>query len=135
MTMQSRRFALLLLTSLTLRTFATAAEPAKPQWIWHPNDGAAATNGEVRFFRKTFTVEGKVQKAVLAVAAANTADVFLNEKLAVNARSYDRAAYTDVTSQIRSGENLLAIRGENDTAIRLTIVYLGRRRIGSDVRR
>src|SRR6266566_2012779 len=35
-----------------------------PEWIWHDNKGAAPADGEVRFFRKTFTVEGPASKAV-----------------------------------------------------------------------
>lgn len=92
-----------------------AADTPPPQWIWHPNGGNAATNGEIRFFRKTFPIEGKVQKAVLAVAADNSAEVFLNEKMTMNARGYERATYTDVTAQLKPGENLLSIRGLNET--------------------
>lgn len=124
MTMQSRRFAQLLLTALTLCAFTAAAEPAKPQWIWHPNGGNAPTNGEIRFFRKTFTLEGKVQKAVLAVAADNSANVFVNEKMMTAARGYDRATYTDVTSQLLPGENLLAVRGENENGPAALVVRL-----------
>src|ERR1051326_7425530 len=41
------------------------AHAQTPHWIWHPNNGQAATNGEVRFFRKTFTAGARVQKATL----------------------------------------------------------------------
>src|SRR5688572_8099750 len=106
---------LLILSSFAISVSASlAADTPKPQWIWHPNGGNAATNGEVRFFRKSFPLEGKVQKAVLAVAADNSAEVFLNEKMAMNARGYERATYTDVTTQLVSGENLLSIRGLNE---------------------
>lgn len=101
--------------SVLLVSIASAAESPKPQWIWHPNGGNSATNGEVRYFRKLFSLDGKVQKALLAVAADNSAEVFVNEKLAINVRGYERATYTDVTAQLKPGENLLAIRGVNDT--------------------
>src|SRR6185295_9429462 len=86
---------------VALTAAVRAADSPAPQWIWHPNDGAAATNGEIRFFRKTFTVEGNIKKAMLAVAADNSADVFLNEELAVIARGYEHASYTDVTKQLQ----------------------------------
>jgi len=104
----------ILCSSALLVATSHAADAPKPLWIWHPNDGQTATNNEVRFFRKTFAIEGKVQKAVLAVAADNSAEVFLNEKMTVNARGFERATYTDVTSQLKPGENLLSIRGLND---------------------
>jgi putative heme-binding domain-containing protein len=113
---------------------AFAADPPKPQWIWHPNDGGGATNGEIRFFRKTFNIEGKVRQAVLAVAADNTADVFLNQELAINARSYEKASFTDVTAQLKTGENVLAVRGVNETGpggflLRLEVTLNGQQKL------
>src|SRR6266404_8384712 len=49
-----------------------------PEWIWLDNQGAAPADNEVRFFRKTFAVEGPVSKAVISVAADNEAVVFIN---------------------------------------------------------
>ena len=115
--------SLVFLTWLALVSRAAGVPPAT-QWIWHPNDGAAATNGEIRYFRKTFTVAGKVQKAVLAVAADNAAEVYLNEKMALNARGYERATYSDVTAQLRAGENLFSIRGANDDGPGALVVRL-----------
>lgn len=103
-----------------------------PQWIWHPNGGQAATNNEVRYFRKAFTVNGNPRKATLAVAVDNTADVFLNGSPALSPSGYDRAHSTEVTKLLRSGENVVAIRGVNDNgpaavAVRLEITFGGRR--------
>ena len=39
-----------------------------PEWIWHDNKGAAPADGEVRYFRKTFAIDGPVAKAVLSAA-------------------------------------------------------------------
>ena len=104
--------SLVLLIALPSALFA--ADPPRPTWIWHPNDGASATNGEIRLFRKVFTVDQKIQKAVLTVAADNSADIFLNEKMAIAARGYERASATDVTGQLKNGTNLFAVRGLND---------------------
>jgi hypothetical protein len=101
--------ALLLLfstTSLCLRA-------QTPEWIWHSNDGNAPASGEVRYFRKTFTIRGQPAKAVLAVAADNEATVWLNGKPAGNSDSHDHAAYSEVTAHLKAGENLLAVRAAN----------------------
>src|SRR5688572_7936624 len=94
--------------------FASLAPAQTPEWIWHPNDGQSPTNGEVRFFRKSFTVRGEVTKAVIAVAADNQATVWLNGQQAGRSDSHERAAYSDVTTRIKSGENVLAVRAVNN---------------------
>jgi len=99
------------LLSLLLCLHASAQTP---EWIWHPNDGAAATNGEIRFLRKPFAVGQGVRKAVLAVAADNQAEVFLNGQLALSAHGHERAGTTDVTFQLQPGRNVLAARGVNE---------------------
>jgi len=110
-----------------------SAHAQTPQWIWHPNGGETATNGEVRFFRKTFSVEARVQKATLAVAADNDAEVFLNGKLTATAHGYTEALHTDVTGKIKAGENVLAVRGLNQEGpaalmVRLEIQPVGQKR-------
>src|SRR5262245_8221918 len=34
-----------------LCALGSSAHAQTPHWIWHPNDGQSATNGEIRFFR------------------------------------------------------------------------------------
>ena len=87
-----------------------------PEWIWHPDQGQAATNSEVRYFRKTFTVEGKVTKAILAVAADDRANVTVNQSSAITVKGFERATRTVVTADIKPGENVIAIRGSNESA-------------------
>ncbi|HEU0039027.1 MAG TPA: hypothetical protein VFR76_07115, partial [Verrucomicrobiae bacterium] len=93
--------------------FSLCAKAQTPQWIWHPNNGQAATNGEVRFFRKTFTAGARVQKATLEVAVDNEAEVFLNGEAVATAHSYNEATVANVTGKIKVGENALAVRGLN----------------------
>ncbi len=93
---------------------AAVAQAQTPEWIWHPNDGQPPGIGEVRFFRKTFTVRGDVAKAAIAVAADNQATVWVNGQQAGHSDSHERAAYSDVTSRLKSGENVLAIRAVNN---------------------
>ena len=95
-----------------------------PHWIWHPNHGQATTNGEVRFFRDTFEVEGKVAKAIISVAADNHAEVFINGKSVVRVVGFDQATRTNVTEHLQSGVNTLAVRGTNDTGVAGLLVRL-----------
>jgi len=117
------------LVSACLFTLGTVLLPAvlsaqTPQWIWHPNSGQAVTNGEVRLFRKTFTVERRVQKATLEVAVDNKAEVFLNGEAVANAQGHTQATTTDVTGKIKAGENLLTVRGLNEDGPAALLVRL-----------
>ena len=86
------------LTTGFLATTSRAQPQAQtPEWIWHPNSGQAATNGEVRLFRKTFTVEGRVNRAVLSVAADDRASISLNGSPAIKVNGFERATRMDVT--------------------------------------
>jgi putative heme-binding domain-containing protein len=107
-----RNLASLFLAIAVLRTLSSQAQT--PEWIWHPNNGQPPANGEVRFFRKTFVVRGELSKAVIAVAADNQATVWLNGEQAAGSDSHERAAYSDATSRLKPGENVLAIRAVNN---------------------
>lgn len=103
-----------LLLGFFLTGLLAPALPAQtPEWIWHPDNGRAATNSESRMFRKVFTLEGKVNQAVLSVAADNRASVTVNQSPVITAPSYERGVRTDVTKYLRPGKNVLAIRGDN----------------------
>ena len=96
-----------------------------PHWIWHPNNSQPATNGEVRFFRSVFLVEGKVAKAVLSSAADNYAEVFLNGKPLVQLAGFENPTRTVLTNKLQPGLNVLAVRGTNDTASAGLLFELG----------
>ncbi|MCL4787675.1 MAG: c-type cytochrome [Verrucomicrobia bacterium] len=112
---------------------ATVLHAQTPEWIWHPNDGQPPGRGEVRFFRKSFTVRGEVSKATLAVAADNQATVWLNDEAAGSSDSHERAASSDVTRRLKPGENVLAIRAANQDGpagllVRLEIITATQRK-------
>src|SRR5262245_42246973 len=86
------------------------AAAQSPEWIWHPNGGESATNNEVRYFRTTFTTGKGPQKALLAVAADNQAEVFLNGSSVLKANSHESATEADVKAKIVEGENILTVR-------------------------
>lgn len=86
-----------------------------PEWIWHPNAGQAITNGEVRYFQKTFVVSDQPSKGVLSVAADNRALVTINESPAIEVNGYQRATRAEVTAHLRVGTNFIAIQAHNET--------------------
>src|SRR5215471_2669215 len=108
------------LAGLLFCAFTATAET--PKWIWHDNKGASIQTNEVRFFRKVFQVEGKPTKATLSVAADDEAVVYLNGKEIARPKDYTKPAREDVTDQIKKGQNVLAIRGQNDAADQAGVV-------------
>ncbi len=85
-----------------------------PEWIWHENSqGAAPGNNERRFFRKAFTVEGKVQKATLRFTVDNEGTAFVNGRSVASVPDWQQTAVADVGADIKQGANVLAIRGIN----------------------
>ncbi len=105
--------------SLALICFAAAAvfsptlRAQTPEWIWHDNNGRAPDGEEVRFFRKTFTADTPVTRAVLSVAGDNEALVFLNGRRVAQNRNWQHASSANVTSAIARGKNVIAVRGKN----------------------
>ena len=99
--------------SLILLPLALGAQT--PEWIWHDQPGTQPTDHEVRFFRKTFAVVGRPRQAVLALAGDNYAVAYLNGRRAAVSRGWEHAVFADVTRLMRPGENLLAIRGRNES--------------------
>ena len=96
--------------------FAVSLQAQVPEWIWHPNDGAAPTNNEVRFFRKIFDLSQAPKKAVLAAAGDDELDVWINGEKILSVKGWTEAKYADVTKKLTRGQNLIAIRGRNDTS-------------------
>src|SRR6185436_18733583 len=71
--------------------FVSSAVAQMPEWIWHDNKGVAPADREVRFFRKTFSAEPGVRRAVLMAAGDDQATVFLNGKQVLVSRSWNKA--------------------------------------------
>lgn len=103
---------------------ATLAQAQTPEWIWHDNKGVAPQENEVRFFRKSFHVEGPVTKAILMAAGDDQAIVFLNGRQVGVSRGWQRAVTLNVPKEIRAGDNLLAVRGQNTGGDAAVIVKL-----------
>jgi len=106
----------------------SSASAQTPEWIWHDNKGVAPAAREVRFFRKTFSAEPGVRRAVLMAAGDDQAAVFLNGKQVLVSRSWNKAVTGNVLSDLREGENVLAVRGQNgsgDAAVILRLELTG----------
>jgi len=91
-------------------TAAEGVEQPRPEWIWI---SAVAREPEIACFRKTFEVRPGLLKAILLGACDDTITIYLNGQRVARMTNYVRATTMDVTAQIRPGQNLLAIRGEN----------------------
>lgn len=96
-----------------LLTLAQLTFAQTPEWIWHGNNGKPPGNNERRFFRKTFTLPAKPAKAVLAVSVDNEGTAFVNAKSVGTVLAWEQAVLADVTGELVTGENLLAVRGIN----------------------
>ena len=88
-----------------------------PEWIWHDNHGAPPADDEVRYFRKTFSVDGPVSKAVLQFAGDDHVTVFLNGREVLRSDTWQRADAAEVTREVKPGENVIAVRGKNDSSV------------------
>src|SRR4051812_22866875 len=107
--MSQIRFALKRISlAACLFLFALASRAQVPEWIWHSNNGHAATNNEVRFFRKTFTVDELGKRAIIAVAADDEADVWVNGKRVMTATGWKSGSHANVAKELKKGENTIA---------------------------
>src|SRR5438477_7885185 len=62
--MNAPKLSLVVLWLAASSNFPVPLGAQAPEWIWHDNKCAAPADGEVRFFRKTFTVDAPASKAV-----------------------------------------------------------------------
>ena len=92
--------------------FTSAVGAQTPEWIWFQKTSAA----ETRYFRKAFTVEGKVVKAELTGTADDSLEVFLNGEPVLENATWGAPVKANVAAKIRAGQNLLAIRAHNGDA-------------------
>ncbi|MSU34725.1 MAG: hypothetical protein EXS36_06360 [Pedosphaera sp.] len=108
--------------------FAAPAAPAQiinaapvPEWILAPG---ADTNAPA-FFRKSFSSDSKLLKAILLGACDGTMDIFVNGAAAGQLSGRDRAGSLDVTALIRPGQNILAIRSKSHAQLSVLLELNG----------
>src|SRR5262245_22743010 len=83
----------------------------RPQWIWGSKEAA---QGEFVYFRKSFTVPGRPLAATLLASCDNKCEVFLNGKPAGSSDEWREPVRSDAAGAIVKGENVIAVRGENE---------------------
>ncbi len=100
---------------LLFALFAASASAQVPEWIWHPNGGAAPANNEVRFFRKTFDIAEKPAKAILTATGDDEIEVWVNGEKVLNVKGWNEAKSVDLTKKLERGENSIAILGRTES--------------------
>src|ERR1700722_9305784 len=100
---------------VSLLVFAATARAGLPEWIWHANNGAKPADNEVRYFRKTFKITGNFNKATLSCAGDDEIQVFINGEKVAEGSGWQQATRKDVTKHLDGGDNVIAIRGKNET--------------------
>jgi putative heme-binding domain-containing protein len=93
---------------------ATTHAAITPEWLWHPNNGAAPAADEVRYFRKTFTVDGPVRRATLAVSVDNKFTAYVNGAVVGAGKEWQAFPKFDIKANLKPGENVVAIKAENE---------------------
>ena len=93
---------------------AAAHAQTTPEWIWHPNNGARPTDTEVRYFRKTFTLDGPARRATLAISADNKFTAYVNGATVGAGTEWQAFPQFDIKANLKPGENVVAIKAEND---------------------
>jgi putative heme-binding domain-containing protein len=97
-------------------SLGAVGENALPQADWI-SATPSADGGQRAYFRKTFTTQPGLVKAVLLGAADQRMTVFVNGNTAAEIAGFERAASIDVTRHLREGQNVLAIRVENSDGL------------------
>ncbi|MGE3778654.1 MAG: heme-binding protein, partial [Pirellulaceae bacterium] len=103
-------------------TFPAVLRAAEPEWIWASDSPAAK---EVAQFRKQFRVGGPVKSATLGVAGDDEVAVFLNGQPVVRRHgSWREPMFVGVSEQLKSGDNVLAVRGANQSSAAAVVLQL-----------
>jgi putative heme-binding domain-containing protein len=122
MTMKDSRFWRLCIIIGPLLFSAHGAVAQEPQWIWNSTNQSAGK--QVLFFRKRFIANNEIVKAKLYADADDGGQFFINGKKVATVEDWHTPAYVDVTRNLVHGENILAVRCENQVAAAGVIVRL-----------
>ena len=102
-------------TCLLLASFCGLSAFAQtPEWIWRHANPAGA--GDTAFFRREFNVGFQPSFARITAVGDDAIAVHLNGREVARAVDWKKPVVIDVTADVRSGPNLLAVRGHNAAA-------------------
>jgi len=100
--------------SITESTVVFSGESMSPMWLGTKSiDGKNEFGPEAAHFRRTFTVDNVPEKATLRIAAHGVTDLYLNGMHIAADSLVSHASVSishDLTGNIRSGKNTLAVR-------------------------
>jgi putative heme-binding domain-containing protein len=116
------KFARLILAVLVVTACAHAQ--TTPEWIWHPNDGAKPEAKEVRYFRKTFTLDGPARRGSLAVSADNKFTAYVNGAKVGSGDEWKDFPKFDIKANLKPGVNVVAIEAGNDGGVAALLAEL-----------
>jgi putative heme-binding domain-containing protein len=90
---------------------SVAARAQEPEWIWSSGHAGA---DESCFGRATFSVAGSVSKATLMASADNHVIAYLNGEKVGSSDDWGQPLVVDVSTNLKPGENVIALLGRND---------------------
>lgn len=108
-------FARRLLAASLLLFLTPSARAELPEWIWNADNGAKPADNEIRFFRKTFKITGNFNKATLTCAGDDEIQVFINGEKVAEGSGWEKPIRKNVAKQLDGGDNVIAIRGKNQS--------------------
>ncbi|MDP6929487.1 MAG: DUF1080 domain-containing protein, partial [Planctomycetota bacterium] len=89
----------------------TKTDDATIHWIWH----GAPADDQTLYFRRSFTVEGKVKAAFLQATCDNRFIAWVNGKRVLHSNGWEAPVASDIKKQLVQGLNTIAIRGQNES--------------------
>ena len=107
------------LLPLIIFSFTPLLSANEPEWIWHTKQAA---DGEVRFFRKEFTLEALPAKAKLSASCDNEEIVYVNGREVGQSTEWNQPVVADIGKLLRLGANVIAVRGKNREGIAALVV-------------
>jgi putative heme-binding domain-containing protein len=115
-------FLIAFASALLASTVELGAQTA--EWVWHNNGGAKPAANEVRYFRRSFPIDGKISKAQLEAACDDQLVIFVNGTETGTSNSWKEPVKVDVTKLLKQGENVIAARGKNEASAAGLVVLL-----------
>jgi putative membrane-bound dehydrogenase-like protein len=113
-----RRHLARALSSLAVVIVTTWATPAaitaaEPQWIWSPAyEKEAAPAGEC-YFRKSFNL-GNPEHGEVQIGGDDRYELYVNGRLVGSGKNWKVLDVYDITSDLVSGNNIIAVKAAND---------------------
>jgi len=117
--MNRRRLVLLLLSALAISQSvvprASAADLGDAQWIWSPNHNKYEAPAGALYFRKVFELTDP-ESGTVEITCDNSYELFLNGTSIGKGSAWAAIDKFDVGKQLKTGRNILAVAGTNESA-------------------